>query len=292
MIRDVDLVAYLPQFMQNYKEIVAALESENPEFQTIWKAADRVLYNRFIATADEYGISRFEKLLGIQASDEDTLESRRSRVQNRWLNTIPYTMKVLVQKLTTFCGDAGFNISDDFNTGYTLALETHLELYGQVEELCDMLCYMLPANIALNLKNTMHVSMDGKPYIGMSIHTSPGRAVLNHTTKKVAPVQQQTAAASTLTSPQRTILNHTDLTPTSILGQNHTSTGVLSNPHITIENTAASESTNINETTTMAAVAVTGTGIIILNGNHTDTAAITASGHTASGAASYSDITI
>ena len=56
MIRDVDLVSYLPPFMQTYKEPVAALEAENPEFQIIWKATDRVLYNRFISTADEYGI--------------------------------------------------------------------------------------------------------------------------------------------------------------------------------------------------------------------------------------------
>lgn len=32
MIREVDLVSYLPPFMQSYKEPVAALEAENPEF--------------------------------------------------------------------------------------------------------------------------------------------------------------------------------------------------------------------------------------------------------------------
>ena len=58
MIREVDLVSYLPPFMQTYKEPVAALEAENPEFQIGWKATDKVLKNRFISTADEYGISR------------------------------------------------------------------------------------------------------------------------------------------------------------------------------------------------------------------------------------------
>ena len=42
MIREVDLVSYLPEFMQSYTEPVAALEGENPEFDIMWKAVDRV----------------------------------------------------------------------------------------------------------------------------------------------------------------------------------------------------------------------------------------------------------
>ena len=105
MIREVDLVSYLPEFMQSYTEPVAALEGENPEFDIMWKAVDRVLCNRFIATADEYGISRFEKMLGIHPANEDTLESRRSRVHSKWFNRIPYTWKTLLQKLIVLCSD-------------------------------------------------------------------------------------------------------------------------------------------------------------------------------------------
>lgn len=93
MIREVDLASYLPHFMQSYIEPVATLDAENPEFVLVWTGADRVLKNRFISTADEYGISRFEAILGIYPSDEDTLESRRSRVQSRWFQQLPYTMR-------------------------------------------------------------------------------------------------------------------------------------------------------------------------------------------------------
>ena len=63
MIREVDLVSYLPPFMKEYKQIHAALEAENPEFSMIWNAADQTLRNAFIETADEYGIGRVEKML-------------------------------------------------------------------------------------------------------------------------------------------------------------------------------------------------------------------------------------
>lgn len=61
MIREVDLVSYLPPFMQSYKEPVAALEAENPEFSLMWSATDRCLRNRFISTAAE----RTEQVLNL-----------------------------------------------------------------------------------------------------------------------------------------------------------------------------------------------------------------------------------
>lgn len=164
MIREVNLSSYLPQFMQSYKEPVAALKAENPEFQIIWEAADRVFRNRFIATADEYGISRFEKMLHIYPSNEDTLENRRSMVQSKWFNKIPYTIRVLLQKLTVLCGDTDFLLTNDFDAGYTLILNTNLETFGRVKDLEELLNNMLPCNIAVISENAINFKMEGKEY--------------------------------------------------------------------------------------------------------------------------------
>lgn len=43
MIREVDLVSYLPPFVGEYKETNLTLIAENPEFVLVWKAADRAL---------------------------------------------------------------------------------------------------------------------------------------------------------------------------------------------------------------------------------------------------------
>ncbi len=65
MVREVDLMSYLPLFMQGYREPAATLRAEEPEFDIVWAAADRMLRNRSISTADEYGIGRLERILGI-----------------------------------------------------------------------------------------------------------------------------------------------------------------------------------------------------------------------------------
>lgn len=110
MIREVNLVSCLPPFMADYEEMNRTLKAEDPEFVLVWKAAERVLQNEFIATADEYGISRFEKMLKILPSREDTLESRRARVQSRWFTDLPYTWRMFLQKLKALCGEQNLSL--------------------------------------------------------------------------------------------------------------------------------------------------------------------------------------
>ena len=169
MIRNVNLVSYLPPFMQNYKELVAALESENAEFTIVWDAVNRILYNRFISTADEYGISRYEKMLGIYPNASDTLESRRAKVQSRWFQQIPYTFRVLLDKLTVLSGDNSFTLTHNFEEGYTITLITNLELFGQVEVLNEIFNSVLPCNIVVDSKNVILCEPCGPSYIGTGV---------------------------------------------------------------------------------------------------------------------------
>lgn len=166
MIKEVDLLGYLPLFMQDFKEIAVTLEAENPEFVLVWTAADQVLKNEFIETADEYGIRRFETMLGILPYEEDTLESRRIRISARWFNSISYTMKSLIAKLTTICIDTDFVLTNDFETGYTLTVVTDLENFGQVDELEATLKAWLPANIKYVSLNKIPCIANGNAAFG------------------------------------------------------------------------------------------------------------------------------
>jgi len=164
MVREVDLVSYLPPYLADYREVNITLAAENPEFHLVWRAADRILYNEFIATADEDGISRFEQMLGILSSRADTLENRRARVQNRWVTALPYTMKMLLKKLQIICGDTDFELLDNFGEGYTLILHTNLEGFGKVDEVEDTLGAMVPCNIQLVSRNEINSDVDGCGY--------------------------------------------------------------------------------------------------------------------------------
>jgi len=157
MVREVDLVSYLPPFLAEYEQTKATLEAENPEFVIMWNAADRVLRNEFIATADEYGILRFERILKIYPSKKDTLESRRARVQARWFRFLPYTEKMLLKRLISLCGENNFIFTKKYEQ-YRIEIEVSLELFGQVEELENLINEMVSCNMVVAIKNKIIIA--------------------------------------------------------------------------------------------------------------------------------------
>lgn len=164
MAKYINLIEYLPPFIADYREMQEIMSAENPEFVLTAKEYDRLLDNQFIISCDEVGISRFEKILGIVPTANDTLQSRISRVLIRWNDTVPYTWKAFLQKLQTLCGD-DFEVIPDWNN-YTLKIITHLDLYGQVDELENILEYMPPSNILINANNTLNYMGSGCLFLG------------------------------------------------------------------------------------------------------------------------------
>ncbi len=159
MIREVDLVSYLPPFVAEYKETNLTLTAENPEFVLVWEAADRALKNEFIATADEYGIGRFERLLHILPSVSDTLEIRRARVQTKWFTALPYTWRMFMQKMEGICGP-GCLASYTEKGCYMIRLEACIGLQWQIESLIDVAEGMLPCNMGMHIKNVLYLDME------------------------------------------------------------------------------------------------------------------------------------
>lgn len=161
MIRDINLIEYLPKFIQDYREMKQIMEAENPEFQIASDESEVILNNQFITTSDSNGIKRFEKLLGIHPSSDDTLHSRISRVMTRWNDIVPYTYKALIEKLIILCEGDNFTLNPEFND-YKIEIITHLELPGQVDELQNLIHYMFPMNLEITSNNEIYCNSYGQ----------------------------------------------------------------------------------------------------------------------------------
>ena len=110
MKRDVELKSYLPDFLQNYKELYEILQTQNPEIQALEDLTETIKDNLFILYCDEQGIEKFEKMLELKALDGDTLDNRKFRILSKWNNAILYTTQALRQKLETLCGKDGYEL--------------------------------------------------------------------------------------------------------------------------------------------------------------------------------------
>lgn len=156
--KKVDLLKYLPFFIQNYKEIDAIMKAENIILQNEWEYLKQAFKNNFIFLTDIYGISLFEKMMKIYPKASDTLEERQVRVCTKWNTTLPYTWRWLEEYLKAyFLNTSTEAIPVLFNKEYRIDIRlSSKEWFGEYEyKLFDELRILIPANLILNIVNIL-----------------------------------------------------------------------------------------------------------------------------------------
>lgn len=148
MIREIDLVSYLPPFMQNNETLVKTLEAENPEFNLLWKAADWTLKNVFIATADEYGIARIENILNLIPQKGETLNERRTKLMMKYNLRSPYTLPFLQEMLASAVGKENY-IIEHLSEQYRIKICVLNQNVIQVKNIYNTVNPLLPGNMIL-----------------------------------------------------------------------------------------------------------------------------------------------
>lgn len=168
---EVDLLDYLPPYLREYRELYQIMRTEHPEFRMVWAKAAQTRDNLFILTADEAGVRRYEQMLNITPEQDDTLETRRTRVILLMLDQIPYTMLALKRMLSAIVGEDGFSIDFRPHDYYlkVLLAPTAREFFHVVWQ---MLRRTIPANMAWELFLTLDpITTDYDLHAGVSSHT-------------------------------------------------------------------------------------------------------------------------
>jgi len=168
MSREINLIDYLPPFLQGYREMQAIMTAENPEFQAVSDEGQVVLDNTFILYCNEDGIARFERMLGIYPLPSDPLEARQSRVLTRWNDAIPHTLKSFLSKLASLQGNNNIQITI-YNDQYKIKVVTHLEKQGQQDDLAYLFKTVLPCNLVVESINILDVQTSGDLTLGNGI---------------------------------------------------------------------------------------------------------------------------
>lgn len=149
MPRIIDLLDYLPPVLSEIDEVQHLARTENPEFNLLWEAFERLMKDQFITEATESGIARWEKILNIHPSSDSTLEDRRWEILNRTNMKIPYTMTMLKNKLNLMYGG---NVKVELiSDTYTLIVRIPISEVKQLETVRNMLNVIVPANLFIDL---------------------------------------------------------------------------------------------------------------------------------------------
>lgn len=150
MVRTVELIDYLPNFIQEYKEVQQIMSVESEELQSIEDESEVLKDNQFINTCDEKGLTRFETLLNITPIPDDTHEERIFRIMTVWNDEIPYSFRVLEKKLKMLCGEDGYKIQL-INNDYKIVVKIALISKSNFNDVKSLLQRIVPCNIVIDL---------------------------------------------------------------------------------------------------------------------------------------------
>lgn len=159
------LINYLPYQVRKFKEYQGITTGEQPEFELAWNYWQEVFDNQYIDTAGDYGLSRWEKMLGITPKVTDTLESRRIRIKTRLNNFTPYTFRSFMRILKYLADGEPFEVHLDPGT-YLMRFLLQWGAQGKIESLEWLIQEILPENIAIDSKNEIPCEAEGMALIG------------------------------------------------------------------------------------------------------------------------------
>ncbi|WP_196029374.1 putative phage tail protein [Longicatena caecimuris] len=147
--KKVDLLSYLPPVVQDFEEIKQIMNTESAEFNLLVKEYHNLLCDQFVHEATENGLSRWERILKINPKPTDTLESRRWEILNRLNIKIPYTFKMLKNKLYALYGDDyTIKLISDI---YTIRIRLPPVSDSELRSTFNMVSVISPANMIIDI---------------------------------------------------------------------------------------------------------------------------------------------
>jgi hypothetical protein len=149
--RDVDILSYLPPILRDIKEIIEIAQVEKPVLEETWKYIENALNNQFVVSANESGLSRYEKMLKINTPATDSIETRRFRILTRYQEQAPYTWRLLKQLLDNLLGEGQYELKRDV-AAKTLSVKIELTVKGQFDAVVLMLERITPQNMVLTVE--------------------------------------------------------------------------------------------------------------------------------------------
>lgn len=193
-MRDQQLIEYLPEFLQNTRELNAImLHGEQPEIQSLWNTLDSILKEQFIVDASEEGVTRWEKILKITPKPNSALNDRKTEIFAKSNENQVFTVRVLNKYLQSILGEPYEGIVVD-NENFIVHVEIDSEYYNDVD--ITWMRSIIPCNMSAEIyvMYKKHEALSAYPHIILAQFTHQELReinVSNYLSTEVSEVQKQ-----------------------------------------------------------------------------------------------------
>ena len=168
MDRTIQIENYLPSVVREVDVFQQIAKAQNPEFNLLKNRIVQTFSERFVQTASEYGVRRWESLLLIPVDETLTLQQRKERVLTCLNIKTPYTWRMLENMLGAYLGEGNFSLTYNIEENKLLLKINWLSSYAR-RDIESLFKKVLPVNVVFEIKyfeDSKKISIDVPIYFG------------------------------------------------------------------------------------------------------------------------------
>lgn len=152
------LIDYLPPVLKEIEELNTILDAQQSEVYDLSAGLENMFKDQFIKDATERGLSKREKIFGIQPKATESESDRKFRIYTRLSEQLALTLPRLKQQLGYLCNnDYSVSLKE-----YTLKVRLALNVKSNYDDVAALLKRVVPANIIIDLDLLYNRHMDLK----------------------------------------------------------------------------------------------------------------------------------
>lgn len=160
-----------PIFISNIPDIKQIYLLNEQQGIELDEAIQRLNNNIFLNWMDEETCSRWEKILGLNRYDDDSLDDRRYRIKSKVLERLPYSIRVIIDKLDVLCPN-GYSLQiNDAKT--EINIQITLKSSKALRDVSEFLDNVVPLNMiyAVTVMYNSHKVLSDHTHSELGLYT-------------------------------------------------------------------------------------------------------------------------
>ena len=157
MDKEINLINYLPQILQDKEEYIKVFNVGNKEI--------KILHDKLKDLSND----QFLEDLSITPKSNESLEDRRFRIFSKYISKLPYSERFLRNWLDSIVGEGNYELTIN-NATYNIHLESDARNQDWFEEVHSFVSDIKPCNMTLDYTRVL-VSKDNSVYFGATTIT-------------------------------------------------------------------------------------------------------------------------
>lgn len=171
---DSRMLGYLSDYMQEFREIRAIMDSLQAEVDELEEKTQGILEDTYIDTASLAAIEHYERMLGIKASPGASVEDRRRAVKAILYDTGGYTLKSVLRYLDSILGAGAYTVAV---SGYVFQIGLSLSVKSRYADVENYLRRTIPANMAISVDYIYNTHAVVHAYTHGALHNRTHREI-------------------------------------------------------------------------------------------------------------------